>query len=293
MTEEKKTNSKSLRKRLRIWLAALAAAAVGLALLLTLLQVEGYAQGYGHVMARQDSLLRAGRDGLIAELSVASDQKINAGDLILRLDDSPTRLTLVRARHAVAQADGHIRIFEAERKLAASVRKNGPHQSYEAELELEKQKLALLKENLAAAKAELRLAEEQLQSLDVRSPIAGRVVLNPLIVGEAVQANMVLGRVFDESGFTIEAKFPERLLYQLAQGQAAKIKPAGRPGRAGPLTGKVSRVGKLVHPQESGDGYFWVTVSIDKEDARLYPGQDAAVSVGVGRISLFRSILGL
>ena len=48
-----------------------------------------------------------------------------------------------------------------------------------------------------------------------------------------------------------------------------------------------------MHPQESGDGYFWLTVSIEPGDVRMYPGQDAEVSVLVGKVSLFKALVGL
>lgn len=180
-----------------------------------------------------------------------------------------------------------------EAQLAYEIAALQPEQTYKAEEELEKQELALLRQQLQAAQAQVELCKQQLANLQVRSPIDGRVVLNPLVVGEVVDANKVLGRVFDESGFTIETKFPERLLYFLKDGQEADIWPTGRSRWADPLKGKVLKVGRLVQPQDSGGGYFWVTIAVEPQGLQLYPGQDAQVAVHVGKVSLFRSILGL
>lgn len=181
----------------------------------------------------------------------------------------------------------------AEAQLAYDMAALQPEQSYKAQDELEKQELALLKEQLEAARAQVQLSGQQLSRLQILSPIDGRVVLNPLVVGEVVDANKVLGRVFDESSFTIEARFPERLLYTVKDGQDVEIRPTGRSRWAEPLTGRVLKVGRLVQPQDSGDGYFWVTITMEDQGVQLYPGQDAPVVVDVGKVSLFRSILGL
>ena len=212
------------------------------------------------------------------------------GRVKLQLESARTKLQQLTE----GQARGTVSAMElAEAQLAYDIMAHQPHEVYQAEVELEKQQLTLLNGKAQAAQAQVSLCQEQLASLDVRSPTDGRLVLNPLVVGEVVDANKVLGRVFDESSFTVQAKFPERLLYLLKEGQPAQITPAGRSRWDQPLTGKLAKVSRLIQPQESGDGYFWVTVEIDSTDLRLYPGQDAQITVLLGKVRLFRSILGL
>ena len=117
--------------------------------------------------------------------------------------------------------------------------------------------------------------------------------MDDVVVAEVVDANNVLGRVFDESSFTIEAKFPERLLYLLKEDQEADVWPMGRSRWDSPLSGKVTKVGRLVQPQDTGDGYFWVTISVEQQNLPLHPGQNAQITVRVGKVILFRRILGL
>ena len=303
-----------------------------------LLQLEGYAHGYGNVAAHLDPLLRASQKGPIAEILVKNDEQVTAGQLIIRLDDSLARVTLQRAQKAVEEVSSQIDVFQAKCKLAAAQRQfqrdkaqleiasarhlldqllagkaKGtvsamevadaqlaydlvalqPEQTYRAQEELEKQELALLKRQLSAAQAEVALCEQQLANLQVRSPIAGRVVLNPLVVAEVVDTNKVLGRVFDERVFTVEAKFPERLIYLLKEGQQADVWPAGRSRWDPLLPGEVTKIGRLVQPQDTGDGYFWVTISVERKGLELYPGQNAQVELQIGKVTLFRSIIGL
>ena len=209
------------------------------------------------------------------------------------------RLQIKAAKHRLDQllagkSKGTVSSVElAEAQLVYDMAALQPEQSYKAQEELEKQELALLEDQLEAARAQVHLSQQQLARLEVRSPIDGRVVLNPLVVGEVVDANKVLGRVFDETSFTIEARFPERLLYFVKDGQDAEIWPTGRSRWVEPLTGRVLKVGRLVQPQDSGDGYFWVTITMEEQGVPLFPGQDARVVVDVGKVSLFRSILGL
>ncbi len=209
------------------------------------------------------------------------------------------KLQIKGAKHKLEQLlagkdKGTVSALEVqEAQLAYDMVVLQPEQIYKAAEELEKQELALLEQQLRAARAEVELRKQQLAGLDVRSPIDGRVVLNPLVVGEVVDANKVLGRVFDESKFTIEARFPERLLYFLKDGQEADVWPAGRSRWDEALKGKVVKVGQLVQPQDSGDGYFWVTIGMEQQSVQLYPGQNAEVEVYVHKVSLFRRILGL
>ena len=209
------------------------------------------------------------------------------------------QIQIAGARHYLDQllagkAKGNVSAVEvAEAQLAYDLVALQPEQSYLAQQELEKKELASLQQQLAAAKAEVALCQQQLAGLRVHSPIAGRVVLNPLVVGEVVDANKVLGRVFDETSFIIETRFPERFIYRLEQGQQAEVRLAGRSYWDQPFLGQVNRIGRLVQPQDTGDGYFWVTISLDPQELQLYPGQDAQVEVKIGRVTLLRRIIGL
>ena len=345
MVEGKKSERKR-RFKLGRWILLIIAGIVICALALVFgLRVEGYAHGYGNVTAHQDPLLRASQKGPVAEILAKNDQQVTEGQVLIRLDDSLARVTLLRAQKAAAEAAKEIEVFKAQCKLAQAQRQYQreqaqlqiksarhlldqllagqakgtvsaievaeaqlaydlvalqPEQTYKAQEELETQELALRQQQLSAARAEVELCQEQLVSLQVRSPIDGRVFLNPLVVGEVVDANKVLGRVFDESSFTIEAKFPERLLYRLKEGQEADVWPIGRSRWDSPLSGKVTKVGRLVQPQDTGDGYFWVTINLQPHppgseagDLPLHPGQNAQITVRVGKVILFRRILGL
>ena len=209
------------------------------------------------------------------------------------------QIEVASARHYLDQLlAGKVRgtvsaVEVAEAQLAYDLVALQPEQTYLAQEELEKKELELLQQQFAAAKAEVALSRQQLANLQVRSPIAGRAVLNPLVVGEVVDANKVLGRVFDESSFTIEAKFAERVIYLLEKGQQARVWPSGRSRWDQPLVGQVANIGRLVQPQDTGDGYFWVTISLDPQGLKLYPGQDAQVEVNIGKVTLFRNIIGL
>ena len=226
-----------------------------------------------------------------AECKLASAQR--------QFQRDQAQLQIASAKHYLDQllagkAKGTVSAVEvAEARLAYDLVALQPEQTYEAQEQLEQQELALLRQQLSSARSQVALCEQQLASLQVCSPIAGRAVLNPLVVGEVVDTNKVLGRVFDESRFTIQAKFPERFIYLLKRGQQTDIWLTGRSRWDQPLAGEVIHIGRLVQPQDTGDGYFWVTISVPPQDLQLYPGQDTRVSVRVGKVTLFRYIIGL
>ena len=272
-----------------------------------------------HILARQDQQVTKGQviislDDSLATLTLQRAQKA-AAEAASEIEVFQARCSLSKAQRQYQRDQAQLRIKSAkhlldqliagkakgtvsamevaEAQLAYDLVALQPVQTYKAQDELDQQELALLKQKLESARAEVGLSQQQLDNLQVRSPIDGRVVLNPLVVGEVVDANKVLGRVFDETSFTIEARFPERLLYRLKEGQQAKVWPMGRSRWAQPLMGKVIKLGRLIQPQDTGDGYLWVTISVAQQGLQLYPGQDAQVEVAVGKVTLFRKILGL
>jgi Membrane-fusion protein len=60
--------------------------------------------GTGQISAARESSLKSKTAGLITEVAVASGQKINAGDIIARIDDSDAKADVQDAREAVASA---------------------------------------------------------------------------------------------------------------------------------------------------------------------------------------------
>lgn len=273
------------------------------------------------VLAEQDESVSKGQliiqlDDSLAKVALAEaerDLAATAGEIQV----FKAECELAEAQRQYQQAQAELRIRAAKQKLDRLIAGNAkgtvspvelaqarleyqiaalePLQTYEAQAELEEERMALLEQQLQASHAQVELSKQQLASLQVQSPIDGRVVLNPLVVGEVVDANKILGRVFDETSFTIQTKFPERLLYLLQAGQQADVYPAGQSRWARPLNGRVVKITRLIQPQETGDGYFWVTIALDQQplELRLYPGQDAQVCVNVGRVSLLRRIIGL
>jgi len=130
-----------------------------------------------------------------------------AGDLLLKIDDTDYRLALVRAEAAVAQAQ-----TELERQLATKDIKEKEWRNNRREGEeptpfsLNLTQVAQAEAMLRSAKADLRRARLDLERTEFRLPFDGRVRERAVGIGQFVTAGAPLGTVFSTD--TVEVRLP-------------------------------------------------------------------------------------
>lgn len=142
--------------RRRVLLAA-GAALIAIAMLPVPAAVTAPAQ----VVAADPRHVFSGMDGVIGTLAVQPGQHVAPGDLILRMDTRVLEKNVEEARQAVAVAQA-----ELARVRAAS--------HYDADA---RARLAVVQVELARARLELDFHTEQLSRAEVRSELAGQVLL--------------------------------------------------------------------------------------------------------------------
>jgi putative peptide zinc metalloprotease protein len=141
---------RQLGVRLRLWGAGCAALCV-----VTLVPLPRSTTAPGIVWLPEDATLRAGTGGFVARVLVDDGEEVAAGAPVLALADPELE---ARATALVAR----LRALDARRELA---------------LREDKSALAEVIAERAAARAEWRKLESERAALLVRSPVAGRVVL--------------------------------------------------------------------------------------------------------------------
>lgn len=182
---------------------------------------------------------------VIAELAVEEGQVLEKGQLIARLDSFARHRANVAARQAMLE--------DAERELARSSKLQAGRAASLAARDTAEMKVKVARANLAAAQAELTLAE-------VRAPIDGQVLAVHAKAGERVGAEGIieLGRTDEMHAI---AEVYETDIGRVAEGQRAKITS---PAIETPLSGTVEKIGLMVAKMD-----VLGTDPVAKTDARV------------------------
>ncbi len=154
--------------------------------------------------------------GRIVEYPVAEGQRVEAGDLLVQLDDALLRAGL---RELVSR----VRFLEGDvvRYQALLAHDNVSRQVYE-------QKLSELEQARAAVAA----AEERVADMAIRAPLGGVVLRRDHEVGEVVAPGEGLVWVGRERPYWITAFVDEEDIPRVRPGQEALVKADAFPGRA-------------------------------------------------------------
>jgi RND family efflux transporter MFP subunit len=120
---------------------------------------------------------------------------------------------------------------------------------------------------LAAARARLATAAEELAHAVVRSPVAGVVSARSVNAGDIVQVGTPLFTVLDPSTMRLEAAVPSSQLGRLHIGTAVAFTVSGYPGRT--FTGRVESVSPAA---DAATRQIPIVVTIDNRDGSLVAG---------------------
>lgn len=182
-----------------------------------LVRLPLYESAVGTVRAVHETTLGSKLLARVVEVNLRAGQKVRAGDVLVRLDDTDLKAKFEQAKAAVASA-------EAARAQAAQDEQRAtrllPSRAISAS-DHEKTVTAL-----RAAEADLRRAEETVKevraTLDwatIRSPIDGTVIDKKVDVGDMVTPGQMLVTLFDPARMQLVASVRESLTHRLKEGQ--------------------------------------------------------------------------
>lgn len=189
--------------------------------------------------------------GLVQELFVEAGDRVEAGQVLLRLEDDEERIAAAESRLREKQ-------LAAEFGRVEEMYRNG----MATEQEFETRSFALEQARLTAQRNEL-----QLEHTRVRSPIDGVVTLRNAQVGDRVTASVDLFEIVNLDEMITRVHLPEKHFTSVNVGQEARIRANSLGGEG--LEGWVKRVSPAVDP---ASGTFRVTVGLKTEDTSIPPG---------------------
>jgi RND family efflux transporter MFP subunit len=240
----------------------------------------------GYVVPETSSKIGARVPGRVAKVLVREGDKVKAGDIIARLDDSDQKSALAIARSRVHAAGARARTARAstgeistkinrerklvERRLAAR-----------ADLEDMQAKLRSMQETVGAANAETGAAQAEVQAIKVTlehmvimSPISGTVTTKPVSVGELVgPSSRPVAEIADLSSLVVEVDVPERGLDQIKPGSPCEITLDAFSGKS--FRGEMKEIGTKV---DRAKGTVSVKVKFVDDPERVLPEMAARVS---------------
>ncbi len=188
-------------------------------------------EAVGTTRARQSVDIVPEASGRIEAISFTAGQHVEAGDLLVRLDDTIARADLVEAKALVT---------ERNRMLERITQLRGASAVAAATLED-----AIARQ--AEAQAELERAEQRLAQRSLRAPFAGTVGLAEIDQGARVNAGTFIARLDDLSHVEVEFSLPETLFARVSTGQTITATSAAFPGQT--FAGAIDAVDSRINPQ--------------------------------------------
>ena len=166
--------------------------------------------------------------GRITAIAVVAGSRVEAGDLMISLENEAESIAMERAQVTLEDAQAEAQRVE-QLKLSGAVTEV---RAREAELALR------------TAELSLRQARFDLGQRRVVAPISGMVGIIDLEVGDRVGVQDALVSITDRSQVLIDFRVPERVIGQMSIGMPISVTPLGL--RDVTLTGEISAIDTVV-----------------------------------------------
>jgi RND family efflux transporter MFP subunit len=253
----------------------------------TLLNASGY------VTPRRRATIAAKITGQVNEVFAEEGMRVEAGQVLATLDDSDARARLISIRadrDAIAATLGDLRVnlanAERDRRRAESLWKDGGISEQAVDqartaVDSLLARIALGEEQVRAAEAKIRVAQEDVDNTVVRAPFAGIVVSKDAQRGEMVSP-ISAGGGFTRTGIaTIVDMNSLEVEVDVNESYIARVKP-GQPVRAVldayPDWQIPAKVRTVIPTADRQKATVKVRVSFDGLDPRILPDMGVKVT---------------
>jgi len=169
----------------------------------------------GTIKAARGVELSSEESGEIIAISVTSGSKVNAGDLLITLND---QIEQASKKRQIANLELARLLFERDRKLVKQ--KSIPQTQYDRS-----------KADLASATAQLAETEARLDNKRIHAPFSGSIGIIHVKVGDYVEPGTKITTLQDLSELEIDFTVPERHFPSLVPGLDITVRSSALPGR--------------------------------------------------------------
>ncbi len=192
----------------------------------------------GSLQAKKQADLRAEVSAVVLQVLKDNGDKVQKGDLLVRLDDTAFRQALSSAQEAERAAqqgfDQAERQFNRLKTLSVS---GAVSTQAKEDAELRRN---TAQSDLAAARTRVVQDQQQLARTEVRAPFAGIVGKREVSNGDTAQIGKALLQVIDPTSIRLEGFIPADQILQIKTGQAVNFYINGAHSQA--FEGQVERI---------------------------------------------------
>ncbi len=192
----------------------------------------------GSLQPERRADLRAEVAATVQQVLRDNGEAVRAGDLIVRLDDTAIRESLVSAEEAVRAATQALE--QTERQVTRLRTLQGQGMTSMQALEDAEVRRNNANSELVAARARVATARQQLRRTEVRAPFAGVVSGRQVSAGDTTQVGRELVKVIDPGSLRFDGLVSADRLQELKVGQAVSFRVNGFADRQ--FTGQVKRI---------------------------------------------------
>lgn len=192
----------------------------------------------GTIEAERAATVRAEVPAAVMQTFAEPGQRVAAGAVIARLDDTAIRDNALSSRAAVATASSAYDIAKRELERAEALEKAGAI----AQRDLERARNGLLaaETQLANARAMNANSQNLLAKTVLRAPFAGVISARPINAGDVVSPGTAVFTVVDPTTLRLEASVPAEAIGLVRVGLPVEFSVAGYPTQR--FTGRVTRI---------------------------------------------------
>ena len=246
--------------------------------------------------------------GRVSQLMVDEGDSVQAGQLIVKLDDSDLLAQEAQARASLKLAQENIILAKINMKRVkkdyerarlqlgdgAISREKFDHT--QSDYEAAEARISISMAQAQTAEAQVGVIETQLDNTELSSPMDGVVSKRWVIAGDIVSPGQAIFSIYNLKDVWITANLEETRLSELREGNKVSIKVDSYPRRE--FTGKILRIGtntaaqfSLFPPNNASGNFTKITqrvpikISIDQTaghtPVRLLPGMSVNVKIRV------------
>jgi membrane fusion protein (multidrug efflux system) len=198
----------------------------------------------GSIQPERRADLRAEVSAVVLQVLKENGEAVRAGDLLVKLDDTSIRDSLASAEESQRAAG---QAFEqAERQVQRLKTLQAQGMTSMQALEDAEVRRNSAQSELAAAKARVVAARQQLQRTLVRAPFDGVVSDRKVSAGDTAQIGKELLKVIDPRSMRFEGTVSADRMHEIRLGQEVKFRVNGYPDAQ--FAGKVRRVDASANP---------------------------------------------
>src|SRR5215210_2437700 len=213
----------------------------------------------GSLQPRVEARVRAEISGPVQKTHAEEGQRVRAGALLARLDDTAVRDAYLSAKSAVRTAESALQNAQRNRERSSRLAKAGALP--ERDLETAQLNATNAEGVLADAQAQLASAAKQLAQTTVRAPISGVVSDREVDAGDVVTVGAELFRIVDLGSLRLEASVAAAEIDRLKRGMPVEFGVSGYDRR---FTGRIDRINPTVDPT-TGQVRIYVTIPNERQ----------------------------